>query len=387
MDFHLKFNLRKPGKWSNLLLFLLIAFLTNNFLKFQQRKHEDDIDSFRPAPLRKVFGSGYSNSFRAEENYENPLVFMVSSSTSDSLMPQQYVRKYPKNKDENVIFIFSQGTYRNISRGRVNIQYKLDVTGCLIGDIEYPVALHSFGVYICSAKLPPKIGDEISLIVSPKIYRHSPSNKTLENYVINIIKDNKISGGRFLIPSTVKWKGQKDEEQKANETKYEICAMTQERLFPELLHPWIEYHRRIGIDRFYIYDNAGEVNLTKELYDRDDTEVVYWPWARSQLQAQNHWILHGRRRCHWMIMFDVDEYIGLRMKGPWANSMNPLPGQLKTYVRYAKTLNVSELSLDQIKMGSSGYLRQQTNRAPPEVFIHKLPTQEKTPKSLFYGMQ
>lgn len=144
-----------------------------------------------------------------------------------------------------------------------------------------------------------------------------------------------------------------------------------EKLFPELLLPWIDYHRRLGFDRFFLYDNDNVKNLSKLFRGSDDVEVIYWPLAKSQIHSQVHFLLHGRHRCHWMSAFDVDEYYFLRTEGSWEMSFGQEQDLLRTVLRRIYRNGISQLRVGEIHMGSSGYVKQQ-ERPSPDVFIHKL---------------
>ncbi len=91
----------------------------------------------------------------------------------------------------------------------------------------------------------------------------------------------------------------------------------------EYIVQWIEFHKRLGISRFVIYDNVptGSSTLVKTLYpflQQNEVILIRWPykWGRPNGEAaqqthQNHSIrvFEGAK---WIGLFDVDEYINIR---------------------------------------------------------------------------
>ena len=80
---------------------------------------------------------------------------------------------------------------------------------------------------------------------------------------------------------------------------------------------WLEYHYRIGVDKFYIYDNDSE--------DRSELLRVLDPWIQSgivdlesvsgvrrQMPVYNNAIEKHRFDCRWMGFIDTDEFIYIK---------------------------------------------------------------------------
>ncbi len=354
----------------------VLCLLSLNICLTTRRRQKSSIP-----PLKKVFGKNYKHETRVEQNFYIPLVYMASVIMPNDLVPEKLLQiarsKLP------IIFLYTQGTERE-SYG-TSEHYKMNVTSCMIGEKEYPVFFNSTGVYGCHVTETIKKNERITLVVSTTIYELKPK-PLIDRIARTELEKNRLGDGRYLFPSTVKWDGQIEDESEKVEEKYEICAMTQELLFPELIDPWVSYHRRIGVDKFFIYDNGCEMDLVRKYKNREDIEILHWPWPKSQLQAQNHFLVHARTRCHWVILFDVDEYIALRYSGTWAKSMKPKPAMLRSYLRYAKLNGFSQIVMKPIDMGSSGILKQ-PNDPPPESFIHRIPPKTRTPpKTIAYSM-
>ena len=93
-----------------------------------------------------------------------------------------------------------------------------------------------------------------------------------------------------------------------------VCAAKNEGPY---LKEWIEYHKLVGVERFYFYDNLSEDN-TKEVLDPYiiDGTVVYHKLPNHpitnifpQIEAYNDAIYKYRDRTRWMAIIDVDEFI------------------------------------------------------------------------------
>ena len=83
------------------------------------------------------------------------------------------------------------------------------------------------------------------------------------------------------------------------------------------LKEWIEYHKIVGVERFYFYDNESDDN-TKEIlepYIKDGTVVYHLlpnhpiTGQRQQIEAYNDAIYKYRDRTRWLAIIDADEFI------------------------------------------------------------------------------
>lgn len=331
----------------------------------------------KPSPLRDSLSIKYLNRYRTTPGFNVPFVFLASLALGDNLVPKSY-ENADHLKNKTFLFIFSQGTYRKTLSP--NNSFELDIISCVVGKMKYPIFFNSYGLQICRITYKPNTNDLITLEASKSIFKVAPQSRTLYSDLQDLL------GRRnFLLDSNAFWTEQYDILDTKQQTKYEICAMTQEKLFPELLKPWISYHSKLGVDRFYIYDNLCEKNL-KQLLDKEkNVEVIDWPWNRSQIQAQNHFLLHSRRRCHWIALFDVDEYIVIRRDGKWSESASRTYNSLRHIVRGFKVNNVSSMIVDSITMGSSGRVKT-PKQPPPEAYTHMVPeTETALPKSIVYA--
>jgi hypothetical protein len=78
------------------------------------------------------------------------------------------------------------------------------------------------------------------------------------------------------------------------------------------LREWIEFHRLVGVERFFLYDNLSEDDHLDVLrpYIEDGTVVYrHWPLYPAQMQAYAHFLEHHRHDSTWVAFIDVDEFL------------------------------------------------------------------------------
>ena len=87
--------------------------------------------------------------------------------------------------------------------------------------------------------------------------------------------------------------------------------MTQVRDASKFVPDWVRYHRSIGIDHFYIFDN----NSSEPYLQDPDVEYISFPWRKSQFQALTYGVHMVGSRCQLLAVFDVDDFIYPRGAG------------------------------------------------------------------------
>lgn len=98
--------------------------------------------------------------------------------------------------------------------------------------------------------------------------------------------------------------------------QHQMCVCTMLRNQASFLKEWIMYHTRIGVQRWFIYDNNslddiddvikvlsmdGNINVTRHV----------WPWIKAQEAGFAHCALRARYVCEWVGFIDVDEFFHL----------------------------------------------------------------------------
>ena len=96
------------------------------------------------------------------------------------------------------------------------------------------------------------------------------------------------------------------------------------------LKEWIEYHRIVGVERFYFYDNESSDN-TKEILDpyiQDGIVIYRYVVGRVMLSpVYQDAILKARGQSRWLAIVDLDEFIVPKEK-------DSVPEFLKDYEQY-----------------------------------------------------
>ena len=115
------------------------------------------------------------------------------------------------------------------------------------------------------------------------------------------------------------------------------------------LPEWIEFHRLVGVEHFYIYDNESNDNLKEILSSYIKSGVVeytYWSGIGQQRNMYNDCLLKHKYDTKWLAYIDIDEFIV-------PNDKNNILDILKDYDGYAG------LSIHWVMYGSNGYKTKQ----------------------------
>jgi len=104
-----------------------------------------------------------------------------------------------------------------------------------------------------------------------------------------------------------------------------VCALFKNEA--DHLKEWIEYHRIIGVDHFYLYDNGStdhSIKVLKPYIKEKVVTLVRWPdlvkkeegrkltdWVLStQIPAyENAIVFHAKTRAKWLVFLDVEEFV------------------------------------------------------------------------------
>jgi hypothetical protein len=93
------------------------------------------------------------------------------------------------------------------------------------------------------------------------------------------------------------------------------------------LQEWVEFHKLVGIERFYLYDNGSNDNHEEVLapYVEEGTVVAHtWPGVHQRYAALDHCVKTYRDEARWIAFFDVDEFL-------FSPSGKPVPEILRDY--------------------------------------------------------
>lgn len=89
-----------------------------------------------------------------------------------------------------------------------------------------------------------------------------------------------------------------------------ICAIAKNE--GPYFNEWIEWHKNLGVEKFFIYDNESTDN-TKEILEPHIksglVEYIYFPGKRQQLLAYDDCLEKHRLDARWIAVIDLDEFI------------------------------------------------------------------------------
>ncbi|MCL2737444.1 MAG: glycosyltransferase family 92 protein [Alphaproteobacteria bacterium] len=112
------------------------------------------------------------------------------------------------------------------------------------------------------------------------------------------------------------------------------------------LKEWIEFHRLVGVEKFYLYDNESTDN-TKEILapyiKKGIVEYTYFPGQKQQRPAYNDCIRRHKYDTKWLAIFDLDEFL--------------VPVSFKNIPEFLKTQpsGISQIVVAWVLFGSSGH--------------------------------
>ncbi len=122
------------------------------------------------------------------------------------------------------------------------------------------------------------------------------------------------------------------------------------------LPEWIEFHRLVGVERFFLYDNFSSDSHREVLapYVKDDIVVLHdWPvkFPASYGSAFNHCLREHGHESRWIAFVDIDEFL-------FSPTLRPLPELLPEYEQWPAVCPLS------VWFGTSGHATQ-----PPGLVI------------------
>lgn len=92
---------------------------------------------------------------------------------------------------------------------------------------------------------------------------------------------------------------------------FSICAIFKDEELS--LKQWVEYHRIIGVDHFYLYNNNSTDNYKEELkkyIEEGIVDLIEWPMPHpAQLPAYMDCFKKYKDESQWIAFIDLDEYI------------------------------------------------------------------------------
>jgi len=102
------------------------------------------------------------------------------------------------------------------------------------------------------------------------------------------------------------------EKEQSRNFEFEIAIVSIAKNEGLYIKEWIEYHKLVGIKKFYFYDNESEDNTFEILKPYIEKGIVEYSFIKGkgmQLKAYNDAISKHKNKCRYMGFIDLDEYI------------------------------------------------------------------------------
>lgn len=140
---------------------------------------------------------------------------------------------------------------------------------------------------------------------------YKPIAEIIAGVIPNKMVRNRMRGLlRYGITNAYRLRRQLREDKSSPGHYLSICAIAKDegRYFKE----WIEWHRNLGVEKFYIYDNESTDDTRAVLEPYIEAGLVdhkYWPGYRKQIAAYDDCMDKHRFDSRWIAFIDLDEFI------------------------------------------------------------------------------
>ncbi|KAI5430866.1 glycosyltransferase family 92 protein RCOM_0530710 [Lathyrus oleraceus] len=103
-----------------------------------------------------------------------------------------------------------------------------------------------------------------------------------------------------------------------NRKPYELCICTMLRNQARFIKEWVMYHSKIGVERWFIYDNNSDDDIENVIAFLQSAgyNITWhlWAWVKTQEAGFAHCALRARASCEWVGFIDVDEFFNVKIK-------------------------------------------------------------------------
>ncbi len=92
--------------------------------------------------------------------------------------------------------------------------------------------------------------------------------------------------------------------------KLSVCAIMKDEA--SYLEEWLEFHKIIGVEKFYLYNNNSTDNTLEIIQPYIESgEVIChdWPFRPGQMGAYEHCLQSYGKESEWMAFIDLDEFL------------------------------------------------------------------------------
>ncbi len=123
-----------------------------------------------------------------------------------------------------------------------------------------------------------------------------------------------------------------------------VCAMFRDEACD--LGEWLHFHHGVGVEHFYLYDDASSDDFMRILtpWIAADRVTLMKAEARNQVEVYNHCLERHREAALWLAFIDLDEFL-----------FSPLERDLRKVMQAYR--DVPAVFVHWILFGSAGHLR------------------------------
>lgn len=125
------------------------------------------------------------------------------------------------------------------------------------------------------------------------------------------------------------------------------------------LKEWLDYHRTIGIDHFYLYNNNSTDNFREilDFYINDGmVTLIEWPEERSQNKCYEHCLNTYKDETNWIGYIDADEFVVPKYK-------EDINGWFSKWKRFPA------VKIDWLQFGTSGLIHHDYSKNVIEQYV------------------
>lgn len=94
--------------------------------------------------------------------------------------------------------------------------------------------------------------------------------------------------------------------------KYRVSFCTIFKNEAPYLREWIEFHKVVGVDHFYMYNNNSEddyLSVLQPYIQSGDVTLVPWPYNQAQMECYKDCIQNFSKETQWLGFIDLDEFV------------------------------------------------------------------------------
>lgn len=94
-----------------------------------------------------------------------------------------------------------------------------------------------------------------------------------------------------------------------------VCAMFQQEA--RFLKEWIEFHKMMGVEHFYLYNNNSTdhyLEVLQPYIDSGEVDLINWNkrakrWTAIQIDAYKNCLRRAEKKTRWLAFIDIDEFL------------------------------------------------------------------------------